>query len=158
MMPKADSVDAYLAAQPAKARAVLTRIRALVRKAAPAGEELVSYGIPTVKVDGRVLVHFAGFKAHVGMFPPVRDAALLRELKAFAGPKGNLSFPLDEPMPFPLIRKVIGWHLARVAAAKIPARGNRQASAKKRVKKATKKNTPLTMIYPASVLPPSEKP
>ncbi|HEX2613439.1 MAG TPA: DUF1801 domain-containing protein [Fibrobacteria bacterium] len=141
MMPKAESVDAYLAAQPAKARAALTKIRALVRKAAPDGEELISYGIPAIKVNGRLLVYFAGFKAHVGMFPPVRDAALLRELKGFAGPKGNLRFPLSEPMPYPLIRKVVQFQLDRFSAPKVPAAGKGKAARKKAMKKATKKTS-----------------
>ena len=112
----APDVDAYIAAQPAPARAVLKKIRAMVRKLAPDGVEGISYGIPTVRLHhGRILMHFAGFKEHIGMFPPVRNPALAKELKPYAGPKGNLKFPLDAPIPYPLIEKVVSHHLNRVS-------------------------------------------
>jgi uncharacterized protein YdhG (YjbR/CyaY superfamily) len=140
-MKTAKDVDAYIAAQPPPARAVLEKIRALVRKAAPRGEESISYGIPTVFVDGRALIYFAGFKAHIGLFPPVRDAALLKESKPYAGPKGNLKFPLDEAVPYPLIRKIVASHAKRVAEAnapdKVPAR--KKAAAKARTQAGSKK-------------------
>jgi uncharacterized protein YdhG (YjbR/CyaY superfamily) len=81
-------------------------VRAVLRKGAPAAEETISYRIPALRENG-ILVYFAGFKNHIGMFPPVRgDVRLVAALKRYRGPKGNLRFPLDEPMPLALIARI----------------------------------------------------
>jgi uncharacterized protein YdhG (YjbR/CyaY superfamily) len=147
---KPSAVDAYLAAQPPKARAALAKIRALARKIAPRGTEGISYGIPTVRLDDRILVHYAGFKEHVSMFPPVRDPALLKRLKPYEGPKGNLKFPLDAPLPMPLIGEVVRWHLARLAAIE-PA--TKKPPAKKIAKKPPAKSSKKTVAKPAKKSP-----
>ena len=86
---------------------MLRRIRATVRKAAPAAQEKISYRIPCFVQDG-VLVYFAAFKNHIGLFPPVRgDAKLKRAASKYAGPKGNLKFRLDEPIPYALIARIV---------------------------------------------------
>jgi uncharacterized protein YdhG (YjbR/CyaY superfamily) len=110
-MAKDLAVDAYIAAAPPKARAVLKRIRATVRRAAPNAEERLSYRMPTFFQSG-VLIHYAAFKMHIGLFPPVRgDAALLKAVARYAGPKGNLRFPLDEPIPYALIARIVRHRL-----------------------------------------------
>jgi uncharacterized protein YdhG (YjbR/CyaY superfamily) len=113
------TIDDYIASSPAEVRPVLEAVRATVRAAAPAAEERISYGIPAFFLDG-ALVYFAAFKAHIGFYPPVTDAALLPLLAKYAGPKGNLRFPLSEPMPHALIARIvearIGANRARKAA------------------------------------------
>lgn len=101
-----DSVDAYIAAAPAEVQPVLQAIRATVRRAAPLAEERISYRMPAYFQEG-ALVYFGAFKAHIGFFPPVADPALQARLERYAGPKGNLRFPLDEPMPHALITAIV---------------------------------------------------
>jgi uncharacterized protein YdhG (YjbR/CyaY superfamily) len=105
--PKPASIDKYIAAFPPAVRTILRKIRRTIRDAVPDAEEMISYRMPAFKLDG-VLVYFAGFKNHIGLFPPVRgDASLERAVKRYAGPKGNLRFPLDEPIPYGLIKRIV---------------------------------------------------
>lgn len=104
--PKFTSVPGYLSSlEPAQSKA-LKSVLALVRKTVPKAELVVSYGIPAFK-SGRVFMFCTAFKRHVGIYPPVRgDTRLMRKLKPYANDKGNLSFPLDTPMPMALIAEV----------------------------------------------------
>lgn len=104
--PKFESVPAYLAAlDPARAK-VLKQVLSMARKAVPDGEPVISYGIPALKKE-RVFIYCAAFKSHIGVFPPVRgDAKLKAALKPYSNAKGNLSFPLSEPIPAALIARV----------------------------------------------------
>lgn len=118
----ARTVDEYLAALPVETRAVFDRIRATIRKAAPAAEERLSYRMPTFFLDG-VLVHVGAFKNHIGLFPPVRgDRKLMQDVAPYAGEKGNLRFPLDERIPYGLIGRIVRLRVEqnrkRPAAAK----------------------------------------
>jgi uncharacterized protein YdhG (YjbR/CyaY superfamily) len=100
------SIDDYIAAQASAVQPILQRIRAIVREEAPAAQEAISYRIPAFMRNG-VLIYFAAFKKHIGIYPPVSgDATLLEALAPYRGPKGNLSFPLADPMPYELIRRV----------------------------------------------------
>ncbi len=105
-MPIPKSVDAYIASSPPAVQPILQQIRETVRKAAPMAEERISYRMPAYFLGG-VLVYFAAFKNHIGLFPPVRDKSLKSLVAPYAGPKGNLRFPLSEPIPHGLIRKII---------------------------------------------------
>jgi uncharacterized protein YdhG (YjbR/CyaY superfamily) len=101
------SIDEYVAASPSEVRAILTRIRKTIRAAAPDAEELISYRMPAFRLHG-ILVYFAAFKAHIGFYPPVSgDASLEKALSPYAGPKGNLKFPLDQPIPYDLIKRIV---------------------------------------------------
>ena len=101
------SVDDYLAAAAASARPALKKIRALVKTIAPQAQETISYGVPAFR-QGRVFVYFAAFKSHIGIYPPVKgSAALEKALQPYRGAKGNLKFPLDQPLPYGLIRRVV---------------------------------------------------
>ena len=94
---KSREVDAYIAGFPKPAQALLRKVRAIIRAAAPKAEEIISYRIPAYRQHG-IVVFFAGFKAHIGLFPPVRGSTALEKAVAkYAGPKGNLRFPYDEP-------------------------------------------------------------
>ncbi len=85
----------------------------IIRQTAPLAEETISYGMPAFKQQG-ILVYFAAFKKHIGLFPPVRgDEKLERAAARYAGPKGNLQFPLEKPIPYDLIRRIVN---ARVLA------------------------------------------
>jgi uncharacterized protein YdhG (YjbR/CyaY superfamily) len=116
------SIDAYIATFPPKVRAILKEIRATVAAAAPEAEELISYRIPAFSQNG-ILIYFAGFKTHIGVFPPVSgDPRLEKALAPYAGPKGNLKFPLTQPVPYGLIRRIVSLrlkqNLAKAAAKK----------------------------------------
>jgi uncharacterized protein YdhG (YjbR/CyaY superfamily) len=101
------TIDDYIAEAPLEVQPILQKIRATVRQAAPQAEEVMSYRMPAFKQDG-ILIYFAAFKKHIGLFPPATgEAALTREAAKYAGPKGNLQLPLDEPIPYPLIRKIV---------------------------------------------------
>jgi len=105
-MSKDKRIDDYIAGFPPKTRTALRKVRAALRKAAPKAKETISYRIPALRGTD-MLVYFAGFKNHIGMFPPVRgDARLLAALAPYRGPKGNLRFPLTGPMPLALITRI----------------------------------------------------
>jgi uncharacterized protein YdhG (YjbR/CyaY superfamily) len=100
------TVDEYIATFPKDVRAILRKVRAAVRAAAPSAREVISYRIPALKQNG-TLVYFAAFKHHIGFFPPIKgDAKLEKAAARYAGPKGNLRFPLDEPIPYGLITRL----------------------------------------------------
>jgi uncharacterized protein YdhG (YjbR/CyaY superfamily) len=118
--PAPTSIDGYIAASPVAVRPILKKIRRTIITAAPGAEEVISYGMPAFKLHG-ILVYFAAFKSHIGMYPPVSgDTNLERALAPYAGPKGNLKFPLDRPLPYALIRRIVVFkvrqNLARTAA------------------------------------------
>ncbi len=100
------TIDDYIAAAPEAVRPILQAIRATIKKAAPQAEERISYRMPAFFLDG-ALVYFGAFKKHIGFFPPIRDASLMQQLAQYAGTKGNLQFPLAEPMPHALIAKIV---------------------------------------------------
>ena len=100
---KSADVDEYISGFSAPIRAILRRVRQTVRKAAPAAREVISYSMPALRHNG-ILVYFAAFKHHIGFLPPIKgDAQLERAAARYAGPKGNLRFPYDEPIPYELI-------------------------------------------------------
>ena len=104
--PKPETIDEYIQALPPDKRAILQRIRQTIRKAAPEAQEAISYRMLAFVQNG-VLIYFAAFRNHIGLYPPVEDPDLRREAAPYAGPKGNLQFPLDEPIPFALITKIV---------------------------------------------------
>ena len=100
------SVDAYIAAFPPEVQAILRKVRATVVAAAPDAHEVISYRMPALRQHG-VLVYYAAFKSHIGFYPPIKGDARLEQASArYAGEKGNLRFPLDEPLPYPLIARL----------------------------------------------------
>jgi len=104
--PAATNVDEYIAGFPREVQAILRRIRQTVRAAAPGAREIISYRMPALRQHG-VLVYFAAFKKHIGFFPPIKgDVKLEKAAARYAGEKGNLRFPLDEPIPYGLIKRL----------------------------------------------------
>jgi uncharacterized protein YdhG (YjbR/CyaY superfamily) len=101
------TIDEYIAPFPSDVQAILKKIRSTIRQAAPKAKERISYRMPAFSQDGD-LIYFAAFKQHIGIFPPLRsDEKLIKALARYRGPKGNLKFPLDEPMPYGLITRVV---------------------------------------------------
>ncbi|HPU52571.1 MAG TPA: MmcQ/YjbR family DNA-binding protein [Burkholderiaceae bacterium] len=124
--PGPDTIDAYIDGFPPRVQTILQSVRATVRTAAPLAEETISYRIPAFKYRG-VLVYFAAFHHHIGFYPPVSgDPALEAAVAPYAGEKGNLRFPLDEPMPLALIERITRLRVAQNEA---------KALAKRRAKK-----------------------
>ncbi|MCA9759505.1 MAG: DUF1801 domain-containing protein [Candidatus Eisenbacteria bacterium] len=124
------TVDEYIAAAPQHARTILQEIRQVVRAAAPDAEEVISYKMPTLKQHG-VLIHYGAFKHHIGVFPPVAgDATLERALEPYAGPKGNLRFPMDRPIPLSLVRRIVKLRLEQniARASEKSSRSKRKTS------------------------------
>ena len=104
-------IDAYIASFPEDVRAILEKVRATIRKAAPGAEETISYRIPTFTLNGN-LVHFAAFKNHIGFYPgPTGIEAFKEELSAYEGAKGSVRFPLDKPIPLDLISKIVKFRV-----------------------------------------------
>lgn len=104
---KLQSIDEYIAAFPPEVQAILERVRATVRTAAPDAHEIISYRMPAFRLSG-ILVYFAAFKNHIGLYPPVSgDAQLEKAISPYAGEKGNLRFPLDQPIPYDLIERIV---------------------------------------------------
>ncbi len=100
------NIDAYITGFPADVQAILQKVRAIIRKAAPDAQEAMKYGIPTFVQNGN-LIHFAGFKSHIGLYPtPTGIVAFKQELAAYASSKGAVQFPLDKPIPYALIERI----------------------------------------------------
>lgn len=102
------TIDEYIAGFPPDVQAILQQIRATIREAAPDTEEAISYRIPTFNLNGRYLIYFAGFKSHVSVYPaPLGAAELADEVAVYGSGKGTMKFPLNKPIPFDLIRRVV---------------------------------------------------
>ena len=117
------TVDQYIAGFPDDVRRILQQIRSTVAAAAPEAQERISYRMPAFSQHG-ILIYYAAFKSHIGVYPPFSgDARLEKELAPYAGPKGNLKFPLDEPIPYDLIGRLVERKLAQNLAK---AKGTRR--------------------------------
>lgn len=104
--PRFETIEAYVAAADPEVRASLRQMRDLVLAAVPDAVPCISYQLPAFR-RGRVFCYFAAFQRHLGVYPPVHDPVLVRELEPYRGPKGNLKFPWREPLPWPLLRRVV---------------------------------------------------
>lgn len=106
-----DTIDEYIAKFPEEIQEILNNIRSLISKEAPKAEEAMTYGIPTFKLKGN-LVHFAAFKKHIGFYPtPGGIEAFKKELSEYDISKGTVRFPLDKPIPYTLIRKIVKFRV-----------------------------------------------
>jgi uncharacterized protein YdhG (YjbR/CyaY superfamily) len=104
--PRFASIDDYLATVSPEVRPIMETIRETVKRNVPDAQEAISYQMPAFKL-GRVFFFFAAFKKHIGIYPPVQgDEDLEAALRPYRGEKGNLRFPLDQPMPYDLIGRV----------------------------------------------------
>lgn len=124
-----ETIDDYIARFPPAVRRILERIRRTIRRAAPGAEERISYQMPAFRLErGGIVAWFGGFKEHVGLYPPVRDPALRRATARYAGPKGNLRFRFDEPIPYALIERIVR---SRIAAKAKPSATRSESGAAK---------------------------
>jgi uncharacterized protein YdhG (YjbR/CyaY superfamily) len=106
-----NAMDKYIADSPKEIQAILEKVRATIRKAAPTAAETINYGIPTFTLEGN-LTHFAGFKNHIGFYPtPSGIEKFKKELSVYKGAKGSVQFPLDKPIPYALIGKIVKFRV-----------------------------------------------
>lgn len=104
-------IDLYIAGFPSNVQKILNKIRAIIRKAAPDAQEAIKYQIPTFVLHGN-LVHFAAFQKHVGFYPtPSGITQFKKELAGYESAKGSVQFPLDQPVPYELIRQIVTFRV-----------------------------------------------
>ena len=124
-MAKTDfkSVDEYIAAQPEDVQVILERVRGVIRKAVPGAEEMISYQIPTYKLQGSRVLYFAGWKQHYSLYPA--SDQLVETFKGDLAPyeidKGTIRFPLSQPVPVKLIERIAKFRAKEAAASSKPA-------------------------------------
>jgi uncharacterized protein YdhG (YjbR/CyaY superfamily) len=110
------SVDDYIAGFPPETRRLLEELRAIIKAAVPGLTERISYRMPTLDLDGRPLIYFAGFTRHVSVYPvigPVAEA-LEEELRPFKHGRGTVRFPLDRPLPAALVSRIVQARAAEI--------------------------------------------
>ena len=113
---KAKDIDGYISQFPADVQAILQQVRTTIRSAVPEAKETISYLMPAFKLHG-MLVYFAAWEKHIGLYPPISgDKMLEKAVARYAGPKGNLQFPLDEPMPYDLIERIVKMRVKQNSA------------------------------------------
>lgn len=107
------TIDEYIAGFPSDVQAILQAIRAAIKAVAPEAEETMSYQMPTFTLGGRYLVYFAAFKKHIGLYPaPSGVAEFAADLARYGASKGTLKLPLDQPIPFELIARLVRYRVA----------------------------------------------
>jgi uncharacterized protein YdhG (YjbR/CyaY superfamily) len=105
-------IDEYIGGFPTDVQAILQKIRSTIRKAAPQAQETISYQIPTFTLKGQYLIYFAAFKKHVSLYPAPRGVEKFKKtLSAYPGGKGTVRFPLDKPLPFGLISRIVKYRV-----------------------------------------------
>jgi uncharacterized protein YdhG (YjbR/CyaY superfamily) len=114
------SVDEYIASQPAALHQILDRVRTAIRKALPAAEEVISYQIPAYRLHGAVVIYFAGWKQHYSLYPATGQLveAFTSELASYELSKGTIRFPLSQPVPVKLIERIAKFRAKQVADLK----------------------------------------
>jgi uncharacterized protein YdhG (YjbR/CyaY superfamily) len=111
----AKSIDEYIAKFPPDTQKVLEELRSLVRAAAPGATETISYAIPTFDLGGKHLVHFAGYARHIGFYPTGSGIEAFREeLEPYKSAKGSVQFPVGQPLPRDLIRRIVEFRVEQV--------------------------------------------
>jgi len=105
------TIDDYIASFPQDVQEILQKVRATIKQAAPDAQETINYQIPTFTLKGN-LVHFAAFKKNIGFYPtPSGMEAFKNELSVYEGAKGSVKFPLDQPIPFDLISRIVTYRV-----------------------------------------------
>ena len=106
-----ESIDEYISTFPSNVQSILEKMRQTIRECAPGAEETISYQIPTFKLDGN-LVHFAAFKDHISFFPTSSGReAFKKELSMYKGGRGTVQFPMDKPIPYNLVQKIVKYRV-----------------------------------------------
>ena len=106
------TIDAYIKTFPQNVQEILEKVRQIIHKEAPEAVEAISYGMPTFKLNGKNLVHFAGWKEHIGFYPtPSGIEKFKKELSHYQGAKGSIQFPLNQPIPYDLITQIVKYRI-----------------------------------------------
>jgi uncharacterized protein YdhG (YjbR/CyaY superfamily) len=114
----AKDIDEYIAGFPSDVQKILEKIRKTIRKAVPDAEEAIKYQIPTFVLNGN-LIHFAAYKSHIGMYPAPRGSEEFKqELSAYEGGVGTVQFPLDQPIPYDLITRIVKFRVQQQSKGK----------------------------------------
>src|SRR5580698_5293333 len=128
---KAKDIDDYISKFPADVQAILQDVRETIRQAAPEAKETISYMMPAFKQHG-ILVYFAAWAKHIGLYPPISGNKTLENAAArYAGPKGNLQFPLDEPIPYDLIERLVKLRVKQDSAKAAEKRQKKSQNSRK---------------------------
>ena len=110
-MENVDNIDQYIAQFDDTLQGLLMTMRTVISKVAPEAEESINYGMPTFKLNGN-LVHFAGYKNHIGFYPtPSAISAFATEISQYKWAKGSVQLPLDQPLPLDLIRRMVEFRV-----------------------------------------------
>jgi uncharacterized protein YdhG (YjbR/CyaY superfamily) len=121
------TIDEYIAGFPQHIREILEQIRSTIRAAAPDAQETISYQMPTFTLNSRYLIYFAAYKKHIGLYPaPIGDPAFDADLSLYQAGKGTLRFPLDKPIPFDLIGKIVKFRIQEISTKAEAQRSPRQ--------------------------------
>ncbi len=116
---QAQTIHEYSRRFPDDVQAIIKHLRQVIQAAAPGAREAISYGIPAFMLNGRGLIYFGVYKKHVGMYPvPAGSAAFNKQLGAYRTGKGTLQFPLDKPMPYSLISRIVRARMREEARPK----------------------------------------
>jgi len=120
-------IDEYIAGFPKDVQKILNKIRSTIKKAAPKAEEAISYQIPTFRLNGN-LIHFAAYKNHIGLYPAPRAVEKFKKVLArYGAGNGTLRIPLDEPIPYDLITKIVEFRAKQnLEKAKEKAKGKKR--------------------------------
>ncbi|HMJ10717.1 MAG TPA: DUF1801 domain-containing protein [Polyangiaceae bacterium] len=140
------SIDAYIATKPKDVQVVLERMRGIIRKAVPGAVEAISYQIPTYKLHGRNMIHFAGWKEHYSLYPATAGvvATFKQDLVPYELSKGTIRFPFSESVPTRLIARIAKLRAREVAELlEKKAAGVKKAAAAKK-KSPARKNAPAS--------------
>ncbi len=110
-MENSSSIEEYIANSPEEVRPILTEMRAFIKSLVPEAGEKIAYGIPTFTLNGN-LVHFAGYKHHIGFYPGASGVENFKnELDGYQLSRGTIQFPLDKPIPYDLIRRIVEFRV-----------------------------------------------
>ena len=119
-------IDQYIATFPTEVQKVLEKVRQTIRGAAPDAQETISYQMCAFRQHG-ILVYFAAWTKHIGLYPPISgDKTLEKAVARYAGPKGNLQFPLNEPIPYDLIERIVKLRVKQDSAKAAARRKKRK--------------------------------
>jgi len=119
------NIDEYIAGFPADVQEILQKIRVTIKKAAPKAEEVISYNMPSFNLMGQYLIYFAAYKKHIGLYPlPSGNEEFNKKISGYQSGKGTLRFPLDRPIPYKLISKIVKIR-ARENSAKAAEKGKK---------------------------------
>jgi uncharacterized protein YdhG (YjbR/CyaY superfamily) len=112
---KFETINEYIESFPENVQSVLEKLRATVQQASPEAVESISYDMPTFKLNGERLVYFSAWKNHIGFYSiPKGNENFRKELSPYEGEKGSLRFPLEKPIPYDLVKKIVMFRMKEI--------------------------------------------